>query len=63
MSKLAITAYCQLAMLANFSLYSLPDHLPHLTTLEWSGSIRIDIDTIDYFKRKAEETGIAISIL
>jgi len=32
---------------------------PYLKKLRKQISIRIDIDTIDYFKRKAEETGIA----
>ena len=32
---------------------------PYVKKLRRQISIRIDIDTIDYFKRKAEETGIA----
>ena len=32
---------------------------PYVKKLRKQISIRIDIDTIDYFKRKAEETGIA----
>jgi uncharacterized protein (DUF4415 family) len=32
---------------------------PYIKKLRKQISIRIDIDTIDYFKRKAEETGIA----
>ena len=32
---------------------------PYLKKLRKQISIRIDIDTIEYFKRKAEETGIA----
>jgi predicted DNA binding CopG/RHH family protein len=32
---------------------------PYIKKLRKQISIRIDIDTIEYFKRKAEETGIA----
>jgi len=32
---------------------------PYLKKLRKQISIRIDIDTIDYFKKKADETGIA----
>jgi len=32
---------------------------PYIKKLRKQISIRIDIDTIDYFKRKAEETGIS----
>ena len=32
---------------------------PYLKKLKKQISIRIDIDTIEYFKRRAEETGIA----
>jgi predicted DNA binding CopG/RHH family protein len=32
---------------------------PYIKKLRKQISIRIDIDTISYFKRKAEETGIA----
>jgi len=32
---------------------------PYIKKLRKQISIRIDVDTIDYFKRKAEETGIA----
>jgi predicted DNA binding CopG/RHH family protein len=32
---------------------------PYLKRLRKQISIRIDIDTISYFKKKAEETGIA----
>ena len=32
---------------------------PYIKKLRKQISIRIDIDTIDYFKKKAEETGIA----
>ena len=32
---------------------------PYLKKLRKQISIRIDVDTIEYFKRKAEETGIA----
>jgi len=32
---------------------------PYLKRLRKQISIRIDIDTINYFKKKAEETGIA----
>ena len=32
---------------------------PYVKKMRKQISIRIDIDTIDYFKRKAEETGIA----
>jgi predicted DNA binding CopG/RHH family protein len=32
---------------------------PYLKKLRKQISIRLDIDTISYFKRKAEETGIA----
>jgi len=32
---------------------------PYLKKLRKQISIRIDIDTISYFKKKAEETGIA----
>jgi len=32
---------------------------PYIKRLRKQISIRIDIDTIEYFKRKAEETGIA----
>ncbi|MDR0472591.1 MAG: BrnA antitoxin family protein [Treponema sp.] len=32
---------------------------PYIKKLRRQISIRIDIDTIEYFKRKAEETGIA----
>jgi uncharacterized protein (DUF4415 family) len=32
---------------------------PYVKKLRKQISIRIDIDTIDYFKKKAEETGIA----
>ena len=32
---------------------------PYIKKLRRQISIRIDIDTIDYFKKKAEETGIA----
>ena len=32
---------------------------PYLKKMRKQISIRIDVDTIDYFKRKAEETGIA----
>ena len=32
---------------------------PYVKKLRKQISIRIDIDTIDYFKRKAEETGIS----
>ena len=40
----------------NFS-EALPN--PYVKKLRKQISIRIDIDTIEYFKRKAEETGIA----
>ena len=32
---------------------------PYIKKLRKQISIRIDVDTIDYFKKKAEETGIA----
>ena len=32
---------------------------PYIKKLRKQISIRIDIDTIEYFKKKAEETGIA----
>ena len=32
---------------------------PYIKKMRKQISIRIDIDTIDYFKKKAEETGIA----
>jgi len=32
---------------------------PYIRKLRKQISIRLDIDTIDYFKKKAEETGIA----
>ena len=32
---------------------------PYLKKLRKQISIRIDVDTIDYFKKRAEETGIA----
>jgi predicted DNA binding CopG/RHH family protein len=32
---------------------------PYIKKLRKQISIRLDIDTIDYFKKKAEETGIA----
>ena len=32
---------------------------PYLKKLRKQISIRIDVDTIEYFKKKAEETGIA----
>jgi predicted DNA binding CopG/RHH family protein len=32
---------------------------PYLKKMRKQISIRIDMDTIDYFKRKAQETGIA----
>jgi uncharacterized protein (DUF4415 family) len=32
---------------------------PYVNKLRKQISIRIDVDTIDYFKMKAEETGIA----
>jgi uncharacterized protein (DUF4415 family) len=32
---------------------------PYIKKLRKQISIRIDVDTIDYFKMKAEETGIA----
>jgi uncharacterized protein (DUF4415 family) len=32
---------------------------PYIKKLRKQISIRIDIDTIDYFKRQAEETGIS----